>query len=150
MQNALKKKLPLWIKIGFAISLALNFLIVGIVLGRVFTNQPVRAGSQIFSPYARALDPSDRRQISQQLFNVSPEQMQGMRRGFQDVFDLLRAETLDTDAVERILSDQSTFLMDRQKFVQSMLIQRLQTMTHEERLSYVDRLEKILQRRRMR
>lgn len=141
------------VKIALFLSLALNLLVAGLVLGAVvhhrhgrFSGPPRldRAGG----PMITALSPSDRRAIGNALREAAsaPHPTRAELRGeYQAVVTALRAHPFDPQAVKTALEGQVRMLTQRAELGQALLLQHLQEMSDSERAAYAERLEKALE-----
>ncbi|WP_208348455.1 periplasmic heavy metal sensor [Pseudaestuariivita rosea] len=139
-----------WIRFAFIGSVALNVLIIGAVIGAIISGVPQRRNFQpdMFMAYARALEPADRRAIGRQLFQDRDSMIIERRRQFAQMFSLLRDETFDAEAVRSLLMDQHAFATERQFVARELLLERLQQMTFDERQTFANRLQDIVNQRR--
>ncbi len=69
-----------------------------------------------------------------------------LRDGFRDILGVLRADAFDADAYARLMAEQQAMINGRVNDGQKALLNRIKTMSHEERRAYADALEKALRR----
>jgi uncharacterized membrane protein len=127
-------------------SLGLNLLVVGVVVGHVVSGPPGgRPSVEIaLGPFARALSPDDRRAILRGLMDRADT---GEMRRADRAADLgrlaaaLRAEPFDRDAVAALMAEQRDKVRGLETAVEEAVLDRLATMTAEERAGFADRLE---------
>lgn len=139
---------PRWLKIVLAISLALNFAVIGAVAGAAFrfggggSDHGPRAGMA----FVAALDKADRRKV---LRSVRAVRSVGATPIDTDqILTLLRSPTWDGDAFRTALQMRMDRTRDQQGRVTDVLIETLDAMSPEARAAYADRLEKLRKRRR--
>jgi len=144
-----------WMKIVLILSLALNFLVVGALVGSRFGAKSDRGadfrGQIAFAvgPYGRALSKEDRRVLGQALRARSSEfrkSRQEMRTLGAQVATALREEPFEPAKVASLLEQQIGLGRGLQNTGQALLVERLVAMSAEERAAYADRLEKVLKR----
>lgn len=146
-----------WGRIVLILSLSLNLLIAGMVAGTLLRGEPERAPDRRpevadlgLGPYVAALDAEDRKVLvleARREGNGLRDHRARVRRQFEELLTLLRAETLDVAALDRLLSEQQAALTDWQEIGQRLLIEHLSQMEAAERAEYADRLDKVLRRR---
>lgn len=142
-----------WVRATLIASLALNLMILGVIGGAVLGNWggPSRAtpGEAAYGPYARALSDEDRAALRLEMRAAAPrlrENRTVVRQGFRDLLDALRAEPYAPSRVAAILEAQETRVRDHGQIWRGLMLQRLDTMTPEDRAAFADRLEKVLRR----
>ncbi len=146
-----------WGRIILILSLSLNLLVVGLVAGTLLGGGPERAPDKRpeaadlgFGPYVAALEVEDRKllvQAARREGNGLREHRAQVRRQFEELLTLLRADTLDVAALDRLLSQQQAALSDWQQVGQELLISNLSQMDAAERAAYAERLDRLLRRR---
>lgn len=144
-----------WLVPALVISLALNLLVVGIVIGAVTSGGGKQRGGHdggpargfIGEPFLRALPQEHRRALAEGL-RENPVAMQetreALRERVQNLLTVLRTDPFDAETAARLLSEQRSLVVDRQKHGESLLLERLSTMSAAERSTYADKLEKAL------
>lgn len=135
------------------LSLALNLLFVGFVLGAAYR---IRDGGMAAVPhigrfaeaYVRAMPAEDQRALRRALRKeLRQEAGSTVRRGlYREVLAALRAEQFDVDAVKGVLDQQAQLGRAIQGAAQRAWLDRLTAMSAEERRAYADRLEALLRR----
>ena len=145
-----------WLWPVLFLSLALNLLIVGIVVGAVLQGGDRRkdgdlgpARSLMGEPFVRALEPEDRRALGRDILSnrdALRENRSDLRRRVEALLDALRQDTFDRAAVSDLLSEQRQLAVSRQEVGETFLLNRLEAMSAEERRAYADRLAKSLLR----
>ncbi|GGE59766.1 periplasmic heavy metal sensor [Actibacterium pelagium] len=146
-----------WLRIALLISLILNLLFVGLVLGAAAGKRRVDANiglpdervlSQL-GPYGRALPAEHRKALAEELRpkpGDARKTRKELRDGFQQYLTLLRAETFDVQAVSDLLTAQQKLVSGRATAGREALLQRLAGMSAEDRKAYADSLQKVLRR----
>lgn len=147
-----------WVKPLLFVSLAVNLLIVGIVVGWSFSDGrkdrpqgPIRG--VLGEPFVRALPDTARQAIRRDIENERgriSESRDVLRQRFQAFLEALRNEPFQPDNVTRLLQEQRQVGILRQEFGEELLLRRLSEMTPAERSAYADRLERELRRLRRR
>lgn len=143
------------------LSLALNLLVVGAIVGRAFAPDDHRRGERIAGPirsvvgepFVRALTREDRRAMLGEIKREGPrirESREGLRQRVEAMLTALRTEPFDPDEVRRLMQEQRQVAQGRQELGESLLLNRLQAMSAEERAAYADRLERSLRHLRRR
>lgn len=145
----------LWLRILLFVSLAANLLVVGLVVGLAFhrdddnkRRHPPRP-DQIGGPLTHALSPEDRREIGRaiwQEYRADRPNRDSFRAEYDAVLDALRSVPFDRTVVEQSLQRQIDFATQRQRIGQRILLERLTTMSDDERAAFADRLEEGMRR----
>lgn len=150
-----KPKMRRSLRLVLIVSLTLNFLIVGVIVGGAVAHWGGRGadrpGSFNFaSPYVRALEVGDRRSIGKAIrgyhrqrgpdWGVSTAQ-------YRQAVELLRQSPLDVDALETLLERQRIANTDRQRAAQQIWVEHMTKLSDEDRAAYADRLETELNKR---
>lgn len=136
---------PRWMRVLLVVSLALNLLVAGLLLGDALAggHGPRPAGLAL-GPIARALDEDDRRAILLSLRghpNLRPLGQGERDRGLREIAGAVRAEPFDPDRLRAALSAQSDRVIQAQDAVRDALLARLAAMPPEERTAFAGRLE---------
>ena len=144
-----------WLMPLLFVSLALNLLVAGLVVGHAlspdarFDREGRPARGVIGEPFVRALPPADRRALMRDVMQ-DRDRIRDSRESLKQRFDAflaaLRAVPFDTDEVRRLLQEQREAAVGRQEIGETLLMKRLDDMTDDERAAYADRLEESLQR----
>ena len=150
-----------WVKPLLFVSLALNLVVIGALLGRALAPDRPRWGDGVAgpvrgvigAPFAHALDPGDRGALHDKLTGKRSH-LQASRGRLSDLLAellaVLRAEPFQPDEVRRILQEQRGVAEERQLLGEALLLERLEAMSPDERSAYADRLERSLGRFRRR
>lgn len=161
--DTMKQKKFTWPRILLFVSLALNLLIIGIVVGAIVRfdkhggDDNARRGLQLrelgYGPYGQALSPKHRRELADTLKSHEGSLTQNrseMREHFGSLLSALRASPFDIKAVGDIIATQQSRLSERQELGKTLLLQQIATMSDEERGEFADRLAKRLRKVRRR
>ncbi len=148
-----KQRWP-WGKIVLFVSLALNLLIVGLVVGALLNGPRDRDRNPAlrdlgFGPFVQALPRADRRALGDALLRQAGafrENRAEMRASFEAFLGALRAEPFDAVALRRIVTDQQARITERQSLGRQLLLERIEAMNVAERADYADALDKSLRR----
>lgn len=147
-----------WLKIALGVSLAVNLLIIGFLVGAV-TRHMGDGGPSARSPglgafgapYMLALTKDDRRDVLRALRkdsrDVIPDR-DARRKMFADVVELLRAQPFDPAALETAVAQQADVTVRVQKRAQAAWFEVVSGMSDAERQDYAQTIEAVLQRRR--
>lgn len=151
------KKTRRWIMPLLLVSLALNLLVIGIVVGWMASLGGGKraefgpARGLLGEPFLRALPMSERRALLRDIARESPrlrESRETLRARFEAFLAALRAEPYDSASVAALLKDQRAAALRRQDIGEQFLLERLQSMTPQQRVAYADALERYLKRPR--
>lgn len=147
---------PRWMVVVLVVSLAVNLLVAGMILGAlVGRDRGDRIERSSMSrdlgrtPFVMALDPEDRRALGRALMrDAAPLQANRaeLRERFESLLAALRAETFDRAAVAQLIADQRTAATRRQEIGEAALLDFLESMSPEARRDYADRLDRSLRR----
>ncbi|MEL6799059.1 MAG: periplasmic heavy metal sensor [Pseudomonadota bacterium] len=148
---------PLWMRITLVVSLALNLLVIGIVVGALATRGGREDGTRPLgalrdlgpTPFIVALDPEHRRDLAQSMRGEAAslrENREELRTRFEALLAALRADPFDPDAVAALLGEQRQVGARRQAIGEKLLLDHLASMSGAERAAYADRLDKSLRR----
>ena len=147
-----------WLRPLLIVSLAINLLVVGIFAGWTFSGGkppgdriPPSARSVMGEPFLRALPPEQRKILLSEIVERSPNLRQNraeLRQHFEELLAALRAEPFDANEVSRLLEAQRGAALSRQDVGERLLLERLGSMSVEERDAYANRLAKSLRRLR--
>lgn len=151
-----RSRAPLWMRVTLALSLGVNLLIAGVVLGAALGRDRdggpadrLRAARDLAPPpFVMALEPHDRRELIGAFREAAPKRQsrRELRARLQEVLTELRADSFDPAAMTALLSDQRSRAGARQTAGAEAFVAHLTTMSAEERRAYADRLEAVLRR----
>ncbi|MDA8584910.1 periplasmic heavy metal sensor [Rhodobacteraceae bacterium] len=151
-----------WVMPLLFISLSLNLLVVGAIVGRSFAPDDHRGNrdrvpgalrSVIGEPFVRALEPDDRRALVEDVRREARkirENRESLRGRFETFLTALRADPFVAEDVKRLLQEQRQVAQGRQELGETLLLNRLTEMDAAARAAYADRLEKSLKALRRR
>ena len=150
-----------WLVPLLVVSLALNLLVAGAILGRSFSPEAHRgkdrvAGplrSVVGEPFVRALSREDRQALLADIRREGPrirKNRESLRDQVEAFLAALRSDPFEPDVVRRLLEDQRSVAQSRQELGEVLLLNRLSAMSDDERAAYADRLEKGLKNLRRR
>jgi uncharacterized membrane protein len=136
-------------------SLAVNFVVAGLVIGAVFGNKkyggkPPRDGDLV-GAFTQQLSDKQRRDLGKAI--RSEHQSRGydgrvFRNALQDVLTSLRAVPYDPAATQKVIEVQADKAFERRMAAQSLWLEGVAKMTDEERQAYADRIEEALEKRK--
>lgn len=146
--NEASIKTPVWMRITLFLSLAINLLVVGLVVGAFVMGGPDRRASRFHpdggSLYTRALDKDDRKAVRRDF----AARLGGQGRGRDAIIDsvettleTLRATPFDEAALASALAQRSERRATRDALGRQALVARIAAMTDTERAAYADRVE---------
>jgi len=141
-------------KIVLFISLALNLLVVGLVVGAMLGDPRERDRNPAlrdigFGPFVAALplkDQNDLGRAMERQAGAFRENRTKMRASFEAILAALRTDPFDADAFRQIVTDQQAGIMERQVLGRTLLLERITGMDASERAEYADALDKALRR----
>jgi uncharacterized membrane protein len=148
-----------WMKVLLVVSLALNLLVAGLVVGASLRHHDRDDGRMreraevprdfVRSPLLSALAAEDRRAVGRELMGAEGsirENRADLRARFERLLVALRAEPFDRTAVEAILDEQRAVGARRLERAEDAVLDRLSAMSPEARAAYADRLDRSLRR----
>ena len=148
-----------WLVPALLVSLAINLLIVGIVVGFAISPKGPKntervsghARSIIGAPFVRALPKEDRQALVKAIGAERGrlrENRAALRARFEALLIALRADPFDAVAISQLLQDQRSVAIRRQRIGENLLVERLSAMSPDERAAYAERLAHALRRLR--
>ncbi|MGQ0565526.1 MAG: periplasmic heavy metal sensor [Gemmobacter sp.] len=142
---------PRWMRMLLVVSLALNLLVAGALLGVALRGgpSPVAVRDLGFGPFAAALSPEDRAALRQAWMTRSGGSEGGrraMRADMRALLDILRAEPFDAEALRAHLEKGAERTGRRLELGLSLIAERVTGLSPAERLAFADRLERELRR----
>ncbi|MEX0305924.1 MAG: periplasmic heavy metal sensor [Ruegeria sp.] len=138
-----------WMPILLVVSLALNLLIVGVVLGAAlrFKGKDHAAAPPGFGPALYyALPKSDRKALRGELSSLRGKGSHRRKQDFSALSQALRGVPFDPAEVETLLNKQSKATADLQAALHQQWLAQISAMSDEEREVYADRLEEVVKR----
>lgn len=143
------------IKIALAVSVALNLLVVGFVVGALarqgghgpWSARPP-ALANFGAPYVMALPKEDRRALNAALRVGGELPDRRMRRAmFEDVVARIAADPFDPAALQVAVRNQADISIAVQRRLQEAWLSRISEMTDEERQAYAAQVAHLLRNR---
>ncbi|NNE53559.1 MAG: periplasmic heavy metal sensor [Sulfitobacter sp.] len=135
------------------LSLALNLIFVGFVVGAAFRFRDGGPGATphpgaYAAAYVRALPRSDQRALRRALRREARPLVNRVERRaqYEAVLSALRAADFDPVAVKAALDRQAQMAQGIQRGAQRVWLERISAMTAAERAAYADRVEALLRR----
>ena len=152
-----KTRTPRRIKVVLAISLAINLLVFGAVVGAGMHGERDRKSNSsrgednaAIGIYGRALDRPDRRAIIQRLREGHNAQGREIRVELgefaRDATEVLKQTPFNKEAFAELLLRQQSLIKGRSDTMQDALVEQIASMTSEQRIAYADRLLELLDR----
>lgn len=150
------RKAPRWMIVLLVLSLGVNLLAAGAVIGAGLTRAKI--GDDLRSaaardlgrtPFVMALEPADRRALARELRREAGgfgADRAALRDRFERLLTALRAESFDRAEVEGLIGEQRRVAVGRQEIGERVLLDRLEEMSPEARRAYADRLDRSLRR----
>ena len=144
-----------WIRATLFVSLALNVLVIGLVVGAIgLKGRPDRDGSPRLrdaglGPIGAVLTRQQQRELRGELKAKSGELRQNraqMRSDLERLLTALRSADFDPEIVSEILAAQRQNAIGRSEIGHQVLIDAMVAATPEERSAMADRLERALSR----
>jgi uncharacterized membrane protein len=144
------------IKIALFVSLAVNVMIAGLVVGAMshrWRDRDMMQGPALadlgFGPYIAALEEDDRKALVREVLGNAKDfrkNREEIRTGIESLLVLLRAPTFDPTAFAANLKAQSLKLEERRALGIDLFVKRVTEMTPEARAALADRLSRFLRR----
>lgn len=143
---------PRWMRILLVISLALNLLIIGAVIGAAVTGggkwqKGPRDGAT--AAIAHALSDADKKALRRQMaaeFVSKRDMRRAIRTEVEALAELMRSPEFSKPALDAQLRKIQTQITGGVSSVQALISERLSEMNANERAAYADRLEEVLKR----
>lgn len=158
-ETPVSSRRPRWMAVALSLSLALNLLIAGALLGAWLRHDGAHGADRTRtaaverllgrSPFVAALAPEDRRAVLSDLRDRTGPLMRNradLRQRLEAVLETLRAEDLDRGRLEALIAEQRMLGMRRMEIGEAALIGRIAEMSLEERRAYADRLDRSIRR----
>ena len=147
--NEKKFKKRRWLPILLGVSLALNLLVVGVIVGTVlrFRGGDGMRHAPSFGPALyRALPEEDRKALRARLRHDHEEGSRKRQEDFKALANALRAVPFDSGAVETLIDEQAEARAAGHMALNQAWLDRVSRMTDAERADYADRLEEVIER----
>lgn len=142
-----------WLLPLLFVSLAINLLVAGIVVGWLASDTRKERAQQgpirgvLGAPFVRALPDDARQAIRRDIERESGrirESREALRERFQAFLTALRSDPFVPEDVARLLAEQRQVGISRQEFGEELLMRRLNEMSVEDRRAFADRLQRQL------
>lgn len=133
-----------WLKIVFALSLALNLAVVGIVGGAMFRFDKREGGMRsppVGALLYRELSKEDRREIRAAADQDFSKRDERRKEEAEELAAALRQVPFDPNLVESLLLAQTKKVDDFQASVRALWLARVSEMSDAERADYAERLK---------
>ncbi|MGR3511446.1 MAG: periplasmic heavy metal sensor [Paracoccaceae bacterium] len=142
-----------WLMPLLFVSLAANLMVAGLVAGAFLSpDGPRKSGGDgqrairgvLGEPFFQALPQDEKRAMVREITSNRDRFREGreaLRERVDAFLATLRAETFDRAEAERLLGEQRQVALRRQNMGETLLLDRLEAMTTEERAGYADALE---------
>jgi uncharacterized membrane protein len=152
------RRTPTWVKVLLAVSLALNLLVAGVVVGARFGDGPhghdgrpgPRGGfDPALGPFSRALpEPYRDRALDELRARAGDARANRAALAGQvsEMLSLLRDEPFDAQAMGAVLDAQSAVFAERGEIGRDVVLEQIAAMSPAERAALADRLERGLRR----
>ncbi|OJI92559.1 heavy-metal resistance protein [Planktotalea frisia] len=135
-------------RILLGVSLALNLLVVGAVVGAIAkggsSNRGPSGMRDAALPYVGAFERDDKRAMQQQMRARLPKRKDiraALDKGYREFVEVVRAEPFDAAKAAKIMEEQFERAGQFQKVGREVSIERISEMSVEKRAAYADRLE---------
>lgn len=142
-----------WTGIALILSLAVNLLVVGVVIGAMLSggrgHRP-DGGMSSYGPFTRALSDADQRAVRDAVRGRGDPgaHRRELRAGFEAFLTELRRSPYDPAAAAAALERQHQQINGQILTVREALLERLEAMTDAERAAFADRLQKAVRKRK--
>jgi uncharacterized membrane protein len=132
------------------VSLALNLLVAGLVVGALLRHDgPRRHMAMGPGPFAQALSAEDRRAILTSLRDrpgFGPPGREERQQAMAEVLAALRSEPFDRSRAEAAMASQADRLATVEGAIRGAMIERIASMSSQDRAAFAERLEGELKR----
>jgi len=136
-----------WKGVVLFVSLAINFLVVGLIVGALLAGPHGHDRTALrglgYAPFVRALPTEDRAALREALARDA-DSFQHNRAELQVQFEALlaalRRNPFDAGEVERLFAEQRGRILERQRLAQNYLLERIAAMAPQDRAAYADAL----------
>lgn len=144
-ENTIQRRTPRWVKAVLVVSLALNFVFIGLGAGLVLRSQGGRgpAARDAALMLARALPRADRRELFREFRQRRGEIVDttpGPARYRRQIAEILRTRPFDAEALRSILGEQRQRGLRIANAGSDAVVEHLAKMTDEERAAVARRL----------
>ena len=135
-----------WMPLVLGLSLALNLLVAGAVVGAFWHHDGSQGrshGAGFAGPYIHALDSEDRRSLRETAREREPQNVPRRAR-YDTMIKVLRADPFDRAAAATALAEQQASVLSRQDALRAAWLDRIAAMDTADRAAYVARLEALI------
>ncbi len=143
-----------WVKIVLFVSLTINLLVVGLVIGALISGPHGRDRTELrglgYGPFVRALPKEDRSALHEALARNADSFRNNraeLRAQFEALLMALRTEPFDAAEVERLFAEQRDRILERRQLGQDSLLERIIAMSPQDRATFADALDRKFRRR---
>jgi uncharacterized membrane protein len=153
LDKSTSARTPLWLRIIFFLSLALNLLVAGLVIGHMLGDGPDRRVPRVDrmgGPMTFALSHEDRRAIGDALrkeYRENDRPRHSRDAQYRAFIAALRSDPYDAGRLADLLTDQREDAEERIALGHRLLLERISAMSAPDRAAFADRLEEGLNRR---
>ncbi len=141
-----------WSRVLLAVSLALNLLVAGLVVGAMLRfggpEGARRPPPSLAATLYRALPRDDRRAVRESMRDAPQARIQARRAGARDLAAALRRTPFDSAQVQRLVAEQTRAHDIWQHAVLAAWLARVDAMSDAERAAYAGRIEEFMSKRR--
>lgn len=142
-------------RILLGVSLALNLLVIGAVVGAISKGPHSRGGPpglrEVSAPYVGAFERDQKREMRRDMRAQLPDRSVARTANeadYQTFLELVRADTFDAVRANEIIEKQLERAGQFQRVGRELSIKRLNEMSDADRRAYADRLEQRLEGRK--
>ncbi|NIZ14705.1 periplasmic heavy metal sensor [Phaeobacter sp. HF9A] len=159
IQNKSASRMPAWLKAVFALSLAGNLAVLGLLAGAALRGgedgrrprhapppPPPAAAEAIGGVMFRKFDPEERRALRALADGPYDNIVERRVAELHALLDLIRQEPLDLTALRNRIAEQSTAIQTFRSAMQEAWITKLEQMSPAERAAFADQVEKHIAR----
>ncbi|KUJ76752.1 hypothetical protein AVO45_09590 [Ruegeria marisrubri] len=144
-----KPKKRRWVPILLGVSLALNLVVVGVIVGaalRFHGGERVRHTPGFGPVLYRALPEEDRQALRSRLHREHGEGSKEHEEDFRALTEALRAVPFDAGSVQALIDQQADERAAAHLALNRAWLDRVSRMTDDERREYADRIEEVIER----
>ncbi|MBV7378091.1 periplasmic heavy metal sensor [Maritimibacter dapengensis] len=150
-----RARTALWVKVLLAVSLTLNLLVLGVIVGAGSRDHgPDRRGppgearmrvDPALGPFARALPETARREAMAELeaqsgpLRASREELASQ---LAEILEVLRSETYDGNRMAALFEEQRAGWNERTETGRRIMLDKIDAMSASERAEFADRIDK--------
>lgn len=143
---------PRWMRVALVVSLALNLLVAGVLIGMALRGTPPGGPSRdiAIGPFAAAFAPEDREALRRAFIarSLGEGGRRERREDMRALLGALRAEPFDAEAAHDVFLRLSARMKGRLDTGFALIEERIAAMPGAERQAFADRLEQEFRRPR--